>query len=74
MIFGHPRQLCDVLDCRQPGAGSYLQAAVEGAVEFAVCDEHLAQLRAGRRPTVVAVWPEMDRRPAPALSFADGDD
>ena len=73
MIFERPGQLCDVVDCRQPGTGSYLQAAVDRAVEFAVCDEHLAQLRAGRRPTVVAERLETDGRPAPALSFADGD-
>jgi hypothetical protein len=49
-----PDPLCDVVACHQPATGSYLQAADAGSVEFAVCRQHLTELRAGARPTVVA--------------------
>jgi hypothetical protein len=52
-MFERPGASCEVLDCRQPAAGSYLHAADAGSVEFGVCEVHLTRLRAGARPAVV---------------------
>jgi hypothetical protein len=66
-------ELCDVLDCRQPAAGSYLHAADARSVQFAICPAHLSELRAGARPSVAAeqVDPAApDARPALLLESA----
>jgi hypothetical protein len=47
-------RICDVVECHQTAVGSYLHAADTPALQFAVCHEHLARMKAGWRPTVVA--------------------
>ena len=49
-----PGQLCEVANCAQPAAGSYLHLAGARSAQFAICDAHLNQLKAGARPSVVA--------------------
>lgn len=68
-----PGQLCEVGECPQPAAGSYLHLAGDRTVQFAVCDPHLAQLKAGARPTVKAAGfdlAEPDARPTLLLEPA----
>lgn len=48
-----PGQLCEVAHCAQPAVGSYLHLG-GAAVQFAVCETHLSELKAGARPSVVA--------------------
>lgn len=55
-----PGQLCEVAPCAQPAVGSYLHLGGAAAVQFAVCETHLSELKAGARPSVVA---EHDARP-----------
>lgn len=52
--MNHPTDQCDVAGCTAPAAGFYLQASDANSVEFEVCDNHFAELQAGKRPSVVA--------------------
>ena len=69
--------ICDVVECRRTAVGSYLHAADAPALQFAVCHEHLARMKAGSRPTVVAerLGPDgLAGRPALLLDRSATDD
>jgi hypothetical protein len=68
-----PGQPCEVQNCAQPAAGSYLHLGSATSDQFAVCEAHLAQLKAGARPSVVADPAEHDARPVLLLEPATAD-
>ena len=65
---------CDVVGCERVAVGSYLDTA-DRAAHFAICEVHLARMRAGQRPTVVAErldLADLAARPALLFEAADG--
>jgi len=72
-----PRSPCDVVACGRPSASSYLHATLARSVQFAICDEHLARLQAGQRPTILTDGGDVagrDDRPALQFSGSTGAD
>ena len=65
-----PGQPCEVANCAQPAAGSYLHLGGATSAQFAVCDRHLTELKAGARPSVVAGPTGHDARPVLLLEPA----
>lgn len=58
-----PGQLCEVTSCSQPAVGSYLHLGGASSVQFAVCEPHLSELKAGARPSVVTDTADPDAGP-----------
>lgn len=65
-----PGQLCEVANCAQPAVGSYLHLGGATSAQFAVCDRHLIELKAGARPNVVTGTAGHDARPVLLLEPA----
>jgi hypothetical protein len=62
--------VCEVVGCARVPVGTYLHIVDGPAQHFAICEVHLARMRSGHRPTVVAERLDLaDLGTRPALLF-----
>lgn len=64
-------RVCDLAGCTATASGSYVDATDSRHIQFRVCADHLAPLRSGEIPTIVAARIDLGMmHERPALTFA----